>query len=77
MGLKAQKQQALATWLSTSHRMKLGSGAFVNVPNFIFPLEEVVWQDGRGGKGNRVDEEKVSDESDCCSTATLNAPCSG
>ena len=41
-GMKAQQKQALATWLTTGCRESLKDDVVVNVPNFIFPVVEVV-----------------------------------
>lgn len=60
-GLKPQKCEALAAWLSSTHRQTLKSGKVVKVPNFIFPVASVVWQEGQKGKGSgTIDENKVS-----------------
>ncbi|EPS96703.1 hypothetical protein FOMPIDRAFT_1053066 [Fomitopsis schrenkii] len=58
-GLKPQKCEALAAWLSSTHRQTLKSGKVVKVPNFIFPVASVVWQEGQKGKGSgTIDENK-------------------
>ena len=63
MGMKAQQKRALATWLTTSCRETLKDGVVVNVPNFIFPVVEVVWVDGqRGNKSSYVDSVEASTE---------------
>ncbi|KAI0727565.1 hypothetical protein C8Q72DRAFT_886425 [Fomitopsis betulina] len=62
-GMKAQQKRALATWLTTSCRETLKDGVVVNVPNFIFPVVEVVWVDGqRGNKSSYVDSAEASTE---------------
>ncbi|KAI0731529.1 hypothetical protein C8Q72DRAFT_943419, partial [Fomitopsis betulina] len=62
-GMKAQQKWALATWLTTSCRETLKDGVVVNVPNFIFPVIEVVWVDGqRGNKSSYVDSAEASTE---------------
>lgn len=62
-GMKAQQKRALATWLTTSCRETLKDGIVVNVPNFIFPVVEVVWVDGqRGNKSSYVDSAEASTE---------------
>ncbi|KAI0733242.1 hypothetical protein C8Q72DRAFT_935146 [Fomitopsis betulina] len=62
-GMKAQQKRALATWLTTSCRETLKDGIVVNVPNFIFPVIEVVWVDGqRGNKRSYVDSAEASTE---------------
>ena len=54
-GMKAQQKQALATWLTTGCRESLKDDVVVNVPNFIFPVVEVVWVDGqRGNKSSYI-----------------------
>ena len=61
--MKAQQKRALATWLTTSCRETLKDGIVVNVPNFIFPVVEVVWVDGqRGNKSSYVDSAEASTE---------------
>ncbi|KAI0725187.1 hypothetical protein C8Q72DRAFT_797490 [Fomitopsis betulina] len=63
MGMKAQQKRALATWLTTSCRETLKDGVVMNVPNFIFPVVEVVWVDGqRGNKSSYVDSVEASTE---------------
>ena len=60
-GMKAQQKQALATWLTTGCRESLKDDVVVNVPNFIFPVVEVVWVDGqRGNKSSYVDSVEAS-----------------
>ena len=60
-GMKAQQKQALATWLTTGCRESLKDDVVVNVPNFIFPVVEVVWVDGqRGNKSSYVDSAEAS-----------------
>lgn len=60
-GLKAQQKQALVTWLTTSCQESLKDDVVVSVPNFIFPVDKVVWVDERRGRGSCcVDGEKVS-----------------
>ncbi|KAI0727515.1 hypothetical protein C8Q72DRAFT_945075 [Fomitopsis betulina] len=62
-GMKAQQKRALVTWLTTSCRETLKDGVVVNVPNFIFPVVEVVWVDGqRGNKSSYVDSAEASTE---------------
>ena len=62
-GMKAQQKQALATWLTTGCRESLKDDVVVNVPNFIFPVVEVVWVDGqRGNKSSYVDSAEASTE---------------
>ena len=62
-GMKAQQKQALATWLTTGCRESLKDDIVVNVPNFIFPVVEVVWVDGqRGNKSSYVDSAEASTE---------------
>ncbi|KAI0733783.1 hypothetical protein C8Q72DRAFT_942091 [Fomitopsis betulina] len=62
-GMKAQQKRALATWLTTSCRETLKDGVVVNVPNFIFPVVEVVWVDGqRGNKSSYMDSVEASTE---------------
>ncbi|KAH9924486.1 uncharacterized protein B0H18DRAFT_955404 [Fomitopsis serialis] len=53
-GLKAKRKQALAVWLCTSRRQALKDGGSVNVPNFIFPVVELVWVDNK----NVLDEKR-------------------
>ena len=50
-GMKAQQKQALAMWLTTCCRETLKDDVVVNVPNFIFPVVEVVWVVGAPGNG--------------------------
>ncbi|KAI0729633.1 hypothetical protein C8Q72DRAFT_943955, partial [Fomitopsis betulina] len=62
-GMKAQQKRALTTWLTTSCRETLKDSIVVNVPNFIFPVVEVVWVDGqRGNKSSYVDSAEASTE---------------
>ena len=62
-GMKAQQKQAFATWLTTCCRETLKDDVVVNVPNFIFPVVEVVWVDGqRGNKSSYVDSVEASTE---------------
>ena len=60
-GMKAQQKQALAAWLTTCCRETLKDDVVVNIPNFIFPVIEVVWVDGqRGNKSSYVDSVEAS-----------------
>ena len=52
-GLKARRKQALATWLCMSRKQALKNGGSVNVPNFIFPVVEVVWASDETMKGSK------------------------